>query len=104
MSPGDFTRVEALRCRGEIVVPHGLTKFDAKALVDKAQSALELLESTRDGGKPDGDNPDGNEAAGADAMHETLRVVLENQMRIAETLDLIKKEFDKFEEGLGKIL
>ena len=29
---------------------------------------------------------------------------LENQMKIAETLDLIKQEFDKFEEGLNKIL
>lgn len=73
---------------------HGLNKFDAQELIDKARGALQLIDKT----------PEQGDDASLDAAHETLRVVLENQMRIAETLDLIKKEFDKFEEGLGKIL
>lgn len=71
---------------------HGLAQFRASELVGKARSALELMEAS-----PDGD-------AGFDAIHEALRIALENQMMIAETLDLIKKEFDKFEAGLDKIL
>ena len=75
-------------------MPHGLTYFNAQELVDKAQGALKLIDSTLESGQD----------ASFEATQETLRVVIENQMRIAETLDLIKQEFDKFEEGLGKIL
>lgn len=71
---------------------HGLAQFRASELVDKARGALELMETASDG------------EAALDAVHESLRVALENQMKIAETLDLIKKEFDKFEAGLDQIL
>ena len=71
---------------------HGLTQFKASEIIEKARGVLELMDRHVDGD------------AGADARHEGLRVALENQMKIAETLDLIKQEFDKFEEGLNKIL
>lgn len=73
---------------------HGLTHFKVVEIVDKAQSALQLLDS----------NATGDEAASVDAAHEALKIALENQVTIAETLDLIKIEFDKFEAGLSKIL
>lgn len=71
---------------------HGLAHFRSGELVEKARGALELMEAASEG------------EAGLDAVQESLRVVLENQMKIAETLDLIKKEFDKFEAGLDQIL
>ena len=71
---------------------HGLAHFRADEIIEKARGALDLMERAADG------------EAAVDALHEVTRVVLENQMKIAETLDLIKKEFDKFEEGLDKIL
>lgn len=73
---------------------HGLAPFKARELIHKAEGALKLLESALENGTD----------SHHDATHEVLRVVLENQMKIVETLDLIKAEFDKFEEGLGKIL
>ena len=71
---------------------HGLAQFRANELADKARSVLDLLDKNLDG------------EGALDAVHEGLRVALENQMKIAETLDLIKQEFDKFEAGLDKIL
>lgn len=71
---------------------HGLAHFRASEITEKARGVLDLLDKNQDG--------DG----GLDAVHEGLRIALENQMKIAETLDLIKQEFDKFEEGLNKIL
>ena len=71
---------------------HGLAQFQADEIIDKARGVLDLMDKARDGD------------AAIDAIHEGLRTALENQMKIAETLDLIKKEFDKFEEGLSKIL
>ncbi len=71
---------------------HGLAHFRASELSDKARGVLDLLD----------DNQDGDGAL--DAINEGLRVALENQMKIVETLDLIKQEFDKFEAGLNKIL
>ena len=73
---------------------HGLAKFDAKDLIDKARSASSLIDGSLE---PDKD-------LDADALVEILKITLENQIKIAETLDLIKQEFDKFEEGLSKIL
>lgn len=73
---------------------HGLAFFKARELVDKAEGALKLIDVDHGG-------DDGGQV---EAAQEVLRVVLENQIRIAETLELIKQEFDKFEEGIGKIL
>ena len=71
---------------------HGLAQFRASEIAEKARGVLDLLDQNQDG--------DG----ALDAVHEGLRVALENQMKIVETLDLIKQEFDKFEAGLDKIL
>ena len=71
---------------------HGLARFRANELADKARSVLDLLDKNLEG------------ESALDAVYEGLRVALENQMKIAETLDLIKQEFDKFEAGLDKIL
>ena len=70
---------------------HGLAHFRANEIIEKARGVLDLMDKALEGD------------AAIDAVHEGLRAALENQMKIAETLDLIKKEFDKFEEGLDKI-
>ena len=71
---------------------HGLAQFRAADIAEKARGVLDLLDRNEIGD------------AAIDAIHEGLRVTLENQVKIAETLDLIKQEFDKFEAGLDKIL
>jgi hypothetical protein len=76
-------------------VAHGLTKFVAQDLIKSATSAKQLLEEVTTGA------PDRNHA---DALQEAVQVALENQIKIAETLDLIKTEFDKFEDGLSRIM
>lgn len=73
---------------------HGLTTFQASAIIEQARDALELIEGSL--GKTG--------AEYADAAQEAMRVALENQIRIAETLEKIKIEFDKFEDGINKIL
>ena len=73
---------------------HGLTQFKSSELIEQARQALEVIEtaSSKD------------MEMYADAAHEALKVALENQIRIAETLEKIKLEFDKFEDGINKIL
>ena len=73
---------------------HGLTSFKASDIIEQARDALELIDGSM--GKSGADY--------ADAAQEAMRVALENQIRIAETLEKVKIEFDKFEEGLSKIL
>ena len=73
---------------------HGLAKFKAQELIDKAQSATSLIDGSLEQ----------HQELNADALVEILKIALENQVKIAETLDLIKQEFDKFEEGINKIL
>lgn len=73
---------------------HGLAKFKAQDLIDKARSAASLLDASLEQ----------HHELNADALVESLKIALENQVEIAGTLDLIKQEFDKFEEGLSKIL
>lgn len=71
---------------------HGLTQFRANEISEKARGVLDLLDRNEEG------------ESAIDAIHEGLKLTLENQIKIAETLDLIKQEFDKFEAGLDKIL
>ena len=73
---------------------HGLTSFKSSELIEQARQALDLIDNSM--GK--------NNADYADAAQEAMRVALENQIKIAETLEKIKIEFDKFENGLNKIL
>ena len=73
---------------------HGLAKFSAQDLIERAQSAASLIDASLEP----------REDLSADALVEILKIALENQITIAETLGLIKQEFDKFEEGINKIL
>ena len=73
---------------------HGLTLFKSSELIDQARQAIEVIETSA--GK--------DVEVYADAAHEALRIALENQIKIAETLEKIKLEFDKFEDGINKIL
>ena len=71
-----------------------LTQFKSSELIEQARQALEVIEaaSGRD------------MEVYADAVHEALKVTLENQIKIVDTLERIKLEFDKFEDGINKIL
>ena len=73
---------------------HGLTQFKSSEIIEAARQALEVIDTA----------PQKDIEAYADAAHESLKVALENQIKIAEVLEKIKMEFDKFEDGLNKIL
>ena len=73
---------------------HGLTMFKASEIIEQARQGVELIDTSEGADVP----------ALLEATHEALRLALANQVRIAETLEKIKMEFDKFEDGLGKIL
>lgn len=73
---------------------HGLTLFKASEIIEQARQGIELIDGSEGADVP----------ALLEAAQEALRLTLENQVRIAETLEKIKIEFDKFEDGLGKIL
>ena len=73
---------------------HGLTQFKSSELIEQARQAIKVIETSS--GK--------DVEAYADAAHEALKVAIENQIKIAETLEKIKLEIDQFEDGINKIL
>jgi hypothetical protein len=73
---------------------HGLTAFKSSEIIEQARQALEVIEQA----------PERDVEAYADASVEAVKIALENQIRIADVLEKIKIEFDKFEDGLSKIL